>query len=98
MGALTQTLGEKGYDRIVSDLRDAVNDVMIPDNGSGVILDWMGKSRTFVSQSIFGFNLSQALQNLADVTEARKVGLGRFAKASLERLAQAWVMSRERST
>jgi GGDEF domain-containing protein len=88
VGALTQTIGKDGYDRLVAHLQDTVNDVMLPDVGAGVILQAFGKARNATSAAIFGANIGQALQNLADVAEVpRMVSPGEFGKAAL-RLAR----------
>ena len=85
MGALHQALGEEGYHVILSHLKDSVNDVMLPDAGAGLALQLINKARSVVTQSIFGLNVGQTMQNLADVAGVKAVvPMGHFTKASLD--------------
>jgi GGDEF domain-containing protein len=84
MGALHQAVGEEGYNVIIHHLQDSVNDVMIPDAGAGLALQVINRARGLVSEAIFGLNVQQTMQNLADVAGVKAVvPQGRFATASL---------------
>src|ERR671931_526364 len=84
IGALHQAVGEEGYDVILAHLKESVNDVMLPDAGAGLGHALIRKARGLVSEAIFGLNIQQTLQNLADLTGvAAVVPMRHFTAASL---------------
>jgi len=85
VGALQQALGYEGHALVLGHLRDAVNDVMIPDQGAGWALRVMNKARSLTYQNVFSLNVAQTLQNLADPVGIGAVMPARFfAAASLD--------------
>jgi hypothetical protein len=88
IGALHQAVGEEGYNVILSHLKESVNDVMLPDAGAGFAHEIIRKARGLVSQAIFGLNVQQTLQNLADVTGVGAVVPQRYWAAAAIRVAK----------
>jgi hypothetical protein len=87
-GALHQAVGEEGYKLLLHHLKDAVNDVMIPDAGAGFWLRGINRMRSEVAHSIFGLNVSQTMQNLADVVGVKEVMPQRYFMAASLQLAR----------
>lgn len=86
-GAITQAIGADGYRQIQDWARDAVNDVNAPEQGAGIAKRILYQLRKVTTESVFGANVAQTLQNLADVvgiTGSGALPARYFAKASME--------------
>lgn len=96
VGALTQALGDKGHDLVLGWLRDAVNDVMLPDVGAGPVLSFMSWAKGQTYKAMFPFNVGQAAQNLADAVGVQAVVPRRYAMAAALKLARDIPGARQR--
>lgn len=93
-GALAQALGDRGHDLVMGHLKDAVNDVMLPDVGAHLALRLINRARALTYQSTFALNVPQTLQNLADVAGVQAVVPRRYfmdAALDLARERGRWV-------
>lgn len=65
--AIQRTAGEQVLPILDKWVRDVANDLVLPDGGEGLWLQFVNGTRRGLTGSVFAFNAAQALQNLTGV-------------------------------